>query len=254
MARGAIRYAFHDAAAYSTKLPFYCPAGGGADGSLLLSATEIQRPDNNGLGDFHNNLTQKYNAYKSAGYPIGAADLIQVAGALGTIACPGGRIGRVYVGRQDTTQEAPDGLLPQAFGAGSDHDTILQLFTDKGFSARDLAALIGAHSTSKANFQASNGIPVGTPQDTTPGQWDVLYYSETLNPVTGMASFQSDINLSKNASSAVGKQFATFVGAQAAWGASFSSAFQFMSNLGVPRNVKAWQIDCTTPVAAAFPS
>jgi manganese peroxidase len=69
-----------------------------------------------------------------------------------------------------------------------------------------------------------------------------------------MASFQSDINLSKNASSAVGKQFATFVGAQAAWGASFSSAFQFMSNLGVPRNVKAWQIDCTTPVAAAFPS
>ncbi|KAK3671659.1 fungal class II heme-containing peroxidase [Recurvomyces mirabilis] len=250
LARGAIRYAFHDAAAYSTKTPFYCPAAGGADGSLLLSSTEINRtPDNDGLAPFHANLTAKYNAYKALGYAVGAADLIQVAGALGVKACPGGQFGRVYVGRQDTTTAAPPNLLPVAFGPGADHDTILALFTDKGFSARDLAALIGAHTTSKANFQTAEGIPVGTPQDTTPGQWDVLYYNETLySPAAnggGYGRFESDINLSKNASSAVGKQFQSFVGAQAAWGASFSSAFQFMSTLGVPRNVKANLVDCT---------
>lgn len=254
LARAAVRYAFHDAATFSTKLPTYAPASGGADGSLLLSADEINRTDNNGLHDYHDTLTQKFAAYQAAGYAVGAADLIQVAGALGVKACPGGQIGRVLVGRTDTTTAAPDGLLPQAFGPGSDHDTIYQLFVDKGFVARDLAALIGAHSTSIANFQTANGIPAGTPQDDTPGLWDVSYYNETYYPVSGMARFDSDINLSKNVSSAVGKQFKSFVGAQGAWGASFSSAFQYMSLLGISFTAQKKMQDCSTLVAGAFPS
>ena len=173
LARAAIRFAFHDAATFSTKLPFYAPAAGGADGSLLLSANEISRADNAGLEAYHATLTQKFAAYRASGFCVGAADLIQVAGSVGVLACPGGRIGRVSVGRTDTAVDAPDGLLPQAFGSASSHDTIFQLFQDKGFSARDLAALLGAHSTSKANFQTANGVPAGSPQDDTPGLWDV---------------------------------------------------------------------------------
>lgn len=251
-ARAAIRFAFHDAATFSNKLPFYAPAAGGADGSLLLSSSEIDRPDNAGLHDYYVTLKQKFATYGAAGYCVGAADLIQVAGSLGVLACPGGRIGRVSVGRTDSSTAAPDGLLPQAFGAASSHDTIFQLFQDKGFSARDLAALLGAHSTSKANFQTANGIPAGSPQDDTPGVWDVKYYNETYFPVEGMARFDSDIHLS-NESTTVGKQFKSFVGSQAAWGASFSSAWQSLGILGIPRAARAGFVDCTAPIAAAFP-
>jgi hypothetical protein len=64
LARAAIRFAFHDAATFSTKLPFYAPAAGGADGSLLLSANEINRADNAGLHDYYTTLTQKFAAYR----------------------------------------------------------------------------------------------------------------------------------------------------------------------------------------------
>ena len=251
ISRAAIRYAFHDSAAYSSKTPFYAPAAGGADGSLLLSATEINRVDHDGLRDFHTIIKSKLASYKKSGYAIGAADLIQVAGAVGVLACPGGRIGRVYVGRGDTDKEAPDGLLPQAFGTGSDEATLTQLFLDKGFNARDFAALLGAHSTSIANFQAKFGLPAGTPQDSTPGTWDVNYYNETYFPPAGIGRFDSDINLSKNQSrEAVGYQFQSFVGRPAQWGASFSSAFQALSLLGVPADVRSNMQDCTNVVAA----
>lgn len=252
LARAAIRFAFHDAATFSSKLPYYEPAAGGADGSLLLSATEILRPDNNGLRDYHATLLAKFRDYRQAGLCVSAADLIQVAGSLGVLACPGGRVGRVLVNRIDTFVTAPDGLLPQAFGPGSDHDTLFALFADKGFSARDLAALIGAHSTSRANFETENGISVGASQDSTPGVWDVGYYAETYDPPDGVASFDSDVHLS-NVSTTVGRQFRSFVGAQAAWGASFSSAWQAMSTLGIPRTVRFGLGDCTALVASAFP-
>jgi len=44
--------------------------------------------------------------------------------------------------------------MPPGFGKGSDHDSLLQLFLDKGFSAAELAALIGAHTTSTGVFCA----------------------------------------------------------------------------------------------------
>ncbi|KAM0722233.1 hypothetical protein Q7P37_001674 [Cladosporium fusiforme] len=251
-ARAAIRYAFHDAATFSNKLPFYAPAAGGADGSLLLSANEINRADNDGLHDYHATLKQKFSTYQSLGYCLSAADLIQVSGSLAVLACPGGRIGRVTVGRTDTTVEAPPNLLPEAFGPLATHDIIFQLFQDKGFSARDLAALLGAHSTSKANFQTAHGIPAGSPQDDTPGLWDIRYYNQTYFPVEGnMSRFDSDINLS-NESTVVGRQFKAFVGNQGAWGASFSSAWQALGILGIPRASRAGFVDCTNVVAAPF--
>jgi len=65
------------------------------------------------------------------------------------------------IGRKDASGAAPDGTLPQAFGKGSDHSSLVQLWADKGFSQRELAALMGAHSVSRAFRQQQNGIPTG---------------------------------------------------------------------------------------------
>lgn len=79
-ARAAIRYAFHDAGPYSTKLPFVAPAGGGADGSLLLNAGEMGRGENGGLEDYNTFIGNKLSQYrKQYGSTVGAADLIQFA-------------------------------------------------------------------------------------------------------------------------------------------------------------------------------
>jgi hypothetical protein len=51
----------------------------------------------------------------------------------------------------------------------SDADTLINLFNDKTISPHDLAALLGAHSTSKQFHQKP--ADAGLPQDTTPGVW-----------------------------------------------------------------------------------
>ena len=88
--RFAIRFAFHDAGAYSSKTPFYAPAAGGADGSLLLNDAEIARTSQQPMQNYRNFLLGKYNTYKSRG--VTAADLVQFAGSLAIASCPGGPI------------------------------------------------------------------------------------------------------------------------------------------------------------------
>jgi hypothetical protein len=79
-ARAAVRYAFHDAGPYSTKFAFVAPAGGGADGSLMLNAGEMSRGENGGLENYNTFITNKWNSYKNLyGNTVGAADLIQFA-------------------------------------------------------------------------------------------------------------------------------------------------------------------------------
>lgn len=65
------------------------------------------------------------------------------------------------IGRSDKTTAAPEGTLPVAFGRGSDYESLIQLWAEKGFSPRELAALIGAHSVSQAFSEQENGIPSG---------------------------------------------------------------------------------------------
>ncbi|EME47313.1 hypothetical protein DOTSEDRAFT_69294 [Dothistroma septosporum NZE10] len=104
-----------------------------------------------------------------------------------------------------------------------------------------------------ANFETQNGIPAGTPQDSAPGQWDVLYYNQTMFPPAGIGSFDRDVNLSKDqTSTGVGRQFRSFVGNQGAWGASFASAWQVLTLLGVPSDATAIMRDCTVVVSAPF--
>jgi manganese peroxidase len=240
LARGAIRYAFHDAATFSQKLPSFPPASGGADGSLLLNGEEIGRAENRGLEEYHGFITGKFAQYKSRG--VGAADLVQFAGNHAVVSCPGGPTVRTLIGRTDSSQAAPAGLLPAGGGPGSDHNTLFQLFVDKGFSAVDLAALIGAHTTSKAFAQPQ--LPVGAPQDSTPGKWDVRYYSETYNPPPGISRFPSDINLS-NPNTTVGMEFKKFVNNQGRWNGQFASAMFRLGMLGIPDNKFRDFVDCT---------
>ena len=103
-----------------------------------------------------------------------------------------------------------------------------------------LAALIGAHSASKGFSQPE--IRPGTPQDDTPGIWDVRYYSNTLKPASGTASFVSDVNLAQHP--VVGKEFMGFVNAQGKWNSAYANAMAKMALLGVPGG-KSNLIDCT---------
>ncbi|OJD34199.1 heme peroxidase [Diplodia corticola] len=249
LARAAIRYAFHDAGTFSLKLPTYAPASGGADGSLLLIPSEIARPENHGLETYHAYITAKYNTYHAQG--VGAADLIQFAGNHAIVTCPGGPAVKTLVGRGDATTASPTGVMPAGFGPGSDHDTLLQLFVDKGFNAVDLAALIGAHSTSKNVGQTA--IPVGAPQDGTPGKWDVQYYSDTYAPPPGVARFDSDVNLSDK-TKAVGKEFAGFVDNQGKWTGKFADAMFRLGLLGISSSTYNNWADCTGALPKATSS
>ena len=123
------------------------------------------------------------------------------------VTCPGGPRITTYIGRKDSTNPAPGGLLPDVHASG---DSLFALFADKCFSAVDLAALLGAHSASKQfNVDISKA---GQPQDSTPGLWDVKYYAEMLNPPQGVFVFPSDTNLVNQAQ--VDKEFKDFAGNQ----------------------------------------
>jgi hypothetical protein len=121
-----------------------------------------------------------------------------------------------YVGRKDSSTAAPAGQLPPVNGSG---DSLLAMFKKKGFTATDLAALIGAHSTSKQFFVDQS--QAGKSQDSTPGIWDVTYYGETL---TGTApfTFESDKNLA--AQTEVAPVFKSFATNQTGWNAAFVPA------------------------------
>jgi hypothetical protein len=136
-------------------------------------------------------------------------------------------------------------LLPDVSASAS---SLLLLFEEKGFTAAELAALIGAHSTSK-NVAQTN-IPVGEPQDLTPGIWDVSFYAQTLSQPAGMVSFASDLALSQDPT--VGPEFDIFVTAnsQGRWGTAFSAAFTHMSLLGFANGATppSHFIDCSAVI------
>lgn len=66
--------------------------------------------------------------------------------------------GLQLAGREDSSEASPEGTLPPAFGQGADHDSLVQLFADKGISPRELAALMGAHTVSRSFANVKNGM------------------------------------------------------------------------------------------------
>jgi hypothetical protein len=186
LARAAVRLGFHDAGTWSKNTPDY----GGADGSIIL-ANELGRPENSGLQKIGDVMKDWYDQYKK--YGISMADLIQMGATVATVVCPLGPRVRSFVGRKDSSKPAVDGLLPDVF---ADADSLIQLFAAKTIKAHGLAALVGAHTTSRQRFV--NTSRALDPQDSTPGVWDVVFYGQTIDqpkPPKRVFKFPSDSKL-----------------------------------------------------------
>lgn len=139
---------------------------------------EETRDENNGLQGIRQVLKGVQAKYK-----VGYADLVQYAHNHATISCPKGPRIRTFVGRKDATQAAPTGLLPDVHDSA---DNLIALFEAKGFSAHDLAALVGAHATAKQRFVDPKQAE--KPLDTTPGVVCVpeLFKAQQLTQRSGM--------------------------------------------------------------------
>ncbi|KAF6814816.1 ligninase h2 precursor [Colletotrichum sojae] len=222
-ARAAIRLGFHDAAGWSKGTGNL----GGADGSIVLAPEEIQRVANKGLEEIVEQTKTWFDKYK--GYGIGMADLIQLSANVATITCPLGPRVRTFVGRKDSSVPAPDGLLPDV---NSPADVLIDLFNNKTIGPYGLISLIGAHTTSQQRFVDPERA--GDPQDSTPGVWDVKFYSETIgNAPPRVFKFNSDIALA-NYHTTKGT-FAAFAGpgGQGAWNDAYAHEYVRLSLLGV---------------------
>lgn len=62
------------------------------------------------------------------------------------VSCPGGPTVETLIGRTDATKAGVEGRLPDVDSPAED---LFTLFKNKGYDAVDLAAILGAHSTSK---------------------------------------------------------------------------------------------------------
>ncbi|KAH4211844.1 peroxidase [Parastagonospora nodorum] len=230
-ARAAIRLIFHECGSWNKAQG----AKGGCDGSLVLSSEELLRSENKGLEGIAGYIKDRANFYQTS-----VADMIVFAGNHAVVTCPGGPVVKTFVGRKDSTTAAPDGLLPDVNAPAAD---LFKLFQDKGFNEVDLAALLGAHSTSNQfNFNTTDGAK-GQPQDSTPGVWDVKYYAETLNAPKGVVVFPSDIKLAAHPT--VGKEFKGFVNNQGKWNGKFADAMGRMALFGSGTTDGKGLIDCT---------
>ncbi|KAH9879757.1 hypothetical protein J1614_001780 [Plenodomus biglobosus] len=244
-ARAAIRMGFHDAGAWDK-----FSANGGADGSILMNFGEIDRPENNGLQSVRTLLRGVQSKYK-----VGYADLAQYAHNHASISCPKGPRVRTFIGRKDATKAAPLGLLPDVHDSA---DKIIALFQNKGISAHDLAALLGAHATARQRFVDTRPVAVNKPLDTTIGVWDVEFYNDTLNNAAGSSASQkvfvlpSDKVLSQHPK--ISDEWKSFVGEQEHWNEDYAKAYVRLSLLGV-NNVGSL-MDCTRtlpPSRKSFP-
>ena len=72
---------------------------------------------------FRTYLKAKWNFYSAQS--VSAADFVQYAGSVGTRSCPDDRVYKKVTGRRDDSFASPDGVLPAAFGKGSDYKTLI---------------------------------------------------------------------------------------------------------------------------------
>ena len=253
LARNAIRMGFHDAAAWNTSIPVSQLAiarnlgSGGADGSILLSEGEIDRPENNGFRNYGNLVLSWHNDFndyarkydQGAGDVVSVADLIQMAAVVATVTCPGGPRIRAFVGRPDVAADTPPpprGLIPPPTYNAT---TIIDMFAAKTLSSADLVALLGAHTVSQQFF--ADRMYAGQPQDTTHGVFDTRYYAETgaQKAPAGIYRFHSDLSVAAHpATQPLWKQFSRAgvdgdADTHQQWTDAFAQAYFRLSLLGV---------------------
>ncbi|KAM4060457.1 peroxidase domain-containing protein [Hirsutella rhossiliensis] len=224
-ARQAVRMGFHDAGTWSKSTG----KKSGADGSILLVRECDERRENKGLLEICAQMRIWFDKHKEFG--IGMADLIQFGATVGTVSCPLGPRIRSFIGRKDSKEPSPKGLLP---GPSASADTLISMFEDKTISPAGLAALTGAHTTSQQrNMQPD---PAGDPQDSTPGVWDTLYCRETTSKDAPkrVLKLQSDMNLANDTHTrGTWRSFSSAFIGQIKWNQAYSREHVRLSLLGV---------------------
>ncbi|PHH88735.1 hypothetical protein CDD83_7160 [Cordyceps sp. RAO-2017] len=146
VARAAVRLGFHDAGTWSKDTG----RAGGADGSILLARECEERRENKGLTEVCARMRAWFDEYK--GFGISVADLIQMGATVGTVSCPLGPRVRSFVGRRDSSEPSPRGLLPSPLASA---DTLVSMFANKTIGPAGLVALVGAHTTSQQRRRAT---------------------------------------------------------------------------------------------------
>ncbi|KAJ8077001.1 fungal class II heme-containing peroxidase [Marasmius tenuissimus] len=145
-AHESLRLMFHDAIGYSSS-----KGGGGADGSIIIFADiETRFPANNGIDEIVNaqkKFMTDYNITLSPG------DFIQLAGAVGVANCRGAPRLKFFLGRPPPTAPSPPGLIPEPQDSVN---SILERFSDVGFSTDEVVALMASHSIAAADHVDPN--------------------------------------------------------------------------------------------------
>ncbi|KAJ6447151.1 peroxidase [Purpureocillium lavendulum] len=225
-ARAAVRLGFHDAGTWARG---NVPSGGGADGSIILAGECESRRSNDGLHEICDLVRTWHAKYKE--YGVGVADLVQLSAVVGTVACPLGPRVRFFVGRRDSSEPAPEGLLPSP---KADADKLIGLFANKTISAAGLVALLGSHTVSQQRFY-DKGRALD-PQDSTPGVWDNLYFKETLSSKAPprLVKFASDVNLANDARTRpMFEAYGNSLKGQITWSQAYAREYVRLSLLGV---------------------
>jgi len=175
----SLRLSFHDAIAFSPTLKAQgLPAGGGADGSVIIFPNvEPNFHANLGISDGVGALTPflvKHNQ-------ISAGDLIQFAAAVAITNCPGAPRLEFLLGRPNATAPAPDGLVPEPQDA---LDKIFARMEDGGnFSPTEVVALLASHTIARSDH--IDPIIQTVPFDSTPFTFDTQVFLEVLLKGTG---------------------------------------------------------------------
>ncbi|KAJ6483154.1 heme peroxidase [Mycena sanguinolenta] len=239
-ARAAVRLSFHDAGTFSQELQDNALPNGGADGSILVDPNEVLRAENNGL-QYIVSLLQPLPAQ----FGVSPGDILQTAGILAVLACPGGPAVTAFVGRAPPLNIAPTGLLPSPEDPVA---TLVARFADMGLSSRDMIALIGAHTTGTQQFVDPGDANYTF--DTTYNIWDTRFYTQTADNTTVLPDvYKLDSDVAFSTDPTTSTDFNRFIGQQTLWQTDYISAHEAMSILG--QNV-ALLTDCSEILPASI--
>ncbi|KAF7366154.1 Peroxidase [Mycena venus] len=222
-ARAAVRLSFHDAGTFSQELQDNALPNGGADGSILVDPNEVLRSENNGLQNIVSLLQPLPDQFG-----VSPGDIVQIAGILAVLACPGGPAITAYVGRTPPQNIAPTGLLPSPEDPVA---TLVARFADMGLSSRDMIALIGAHTTGTQQFV--NPAEANYTFDTTDTIWDTRFYTQTADNTTVLPDvYKLDSDVAFSTDPTTSTDFNRFIGQQSLWQTDYITAHTAMSILG----------------------
>ncbi|TCD66354.1 hypothetical protein EIP91_001458 [Steccherinum ochraceum] len=230
--------------------------GGGADGSMMAHAIELEYR-NIGLDEIIHE--QRPFALK---HRVSFGDFIQFAGAVGLANCQGAPRLQFLAGRANHSQPAPnEGLIPAPFHTA---DQIFIRMQDAGFSVDETVALMAAHSVA-AQHQLDPSIN-NEPLDSTPEEFDAQFFLETSlkgtrypgnvsalaedkSPLLGEFRIQSDTLLARDDRSAC--EWQSFITNHNAMNHKFYNAMAKLSVLGQDPSTL---VDCSEVIPVPQPA